>query len=174
MALLSCGWPWFRGTGPSPGTGPTAVAPHSSAGHASCRHLCLLFSLLSFLPLLGQLRAWADLGGRSQAGPGRLGFGTQLDSRRSKMVKRAQREPGLASPPSEPVAGPESSTVPHPLGPPPDSKPCSSLREVTCSPVALGQSGVGLVRTQRPEGCSRPALGCVTDWVHVPGRGESS
>lgn len=151
MALLCCGWPGFRGTGPSPGTGPTAVAPHSSAGHASCRHLCLPFSLLSFLPLRGQLRAWADLGGRSQAGSGRLGVGTQLDSHRSKMVKRAQREQGLASPLSEPVAGPESSTVPHPLGPPPNSKPCSSLREVTCSPVALAQGGAGLVRTQRPE-----------------------
>lgn len=64
-------------------------------------------------------------------------------ARITQMVKLVQREQGLASPPSEPVAGPEASTVPHPLGPTPNSNSCSSLREVTCSPVALVQGGAG-------------------------------
>lgn len=38
-------------------------------------------------------------------------------ARITQMVKLAQREHGLASPPGEPVAGPEASTVPIPLGP---------------------------------------------------------
>lgn len=115
MALLSCGWPWFRGTGPSLGTGPTALAPHLSAGHASCRHLCLLFGLFSFLPLLGQLWAWADLGGRTQAGQWRLGVGTRLESLRSKLVKLTQREKGSASHPGSRWQGQSPALCPIPL-----------------------------------------------------------
>lgn len=87
MALSSAvGGPGSVKLGQAWGAGPTALALHSSAGRASCRHLCLLFSLFSLLSQVGQLWAWADLEGRTQAGQWRLGVGTQLETPRFKIV----------------------------------------------------------------------------------------
>lgn len=137
---------------------------HSRSPTSICRPCQLqapVFTLQSplFPPSAGAAAGLADLGGRSQAGNGRLGVGTQLDSLRSTMVKLAQREEGLASPPSEPVAGPESSPVPHPGGPPPDSKPCSSRREVTVFTSSSGSGWGGLGEDTEMGGCSCPVEG---------------
>lgn len=111
MALLSCGGPGFvelgQAWGLAPSLGPTFIC-------RACQLQAPVFTFQSplFLPLLGQLRAWADLGGGTQAGQWRLGG---WDTARIT-VKLAQREQGFASHPASQWQGQSPALCPHPLG----------------------------------------------------------
>lgn len=85
MALLSCGWPWFRGFGPNLGTTHRLI-PTFIRGPCQLQASVFTFSFFSLHPLVRQLWERADLEGRTQAGQWRLGVGTQLESTRSKRL----------------------------------------------------------------------------------------